>query len=352
MTAGALVVSLMVVGISYGRALAYPGAASLAVRTVDWVRDHGGAPVVDVAENWWYSYLWDTANARLAADSRGATMSVPAALRALNPHPNARDGEGVWQALPTGHDGAQVGYATFLHPDPDHPKVLAGIARFDQRLVSTQLLRGTREPILDPTPGGGQVPAAIRARLVATFNSGYKSTDSQGGFYTDHHLLGALRDGAASVVIDDAGRLTVAQWGRDAHLGPHIAAVRQNLALIVDDGHPVSGLEANRDQQWGRAGTELQYTWRSAIGTDAAEDLFYVAGNQLTLPALARALSATGAVRGMQLDIHPNMVNLYTYRHDKGTAEPIPSKLLDTMGAPPDRYLVADRRDFFAMTRR
>ena len=52
----------------------------------------------------------------------------------------------------------------------------------------------------------------------------------------------------------------------------------------------------------------------------------------------------------MELDIHPNMVHLFTYRHD--TAKPTPAKLLDTMRGPADRYLTPDRRDFFAITRR
>jgi len=46
------------------------------------------------------------------------------------------------------------------------------------------------------------------------------------------------------------------------------------------------------------------------------------------------------------------MVHLFAYRHDKGAAEPTPSKLLDTMRGPTDRYLAPDRRDFFAITRR
>lgn len=45
-------VLLGVVGLSYARALTYPGNASWEVRTVEWVRDHGGSGVVDIVENW------------------------------------------------------------------------------------------------------------------------------------------------------------------------------------------------------------------------------------------------------------------------------------------------------------
>lgn len=339
-------------GVSFGRALNYPGEASVAVRSVDWVRDHGGGPVVDAAENWWYSHHRETGTARLTPGTAATDANAPTALRPIGAHQVAGDGEGVWESLPTARAGEHAGYATFLRPDPDHPEVMTAVARFDQHLVSTQLVAGTREPALDPSPDRGQVPAVLRPRLVATFNSGYKSLDSNGGYFADERFLRPLRVGAASAVIDDNGKLTIDQWGRDAHFGPHIAAVRQNLALIVDDGHPVAGLEDNLGNRWGSAGNQHQYTWRSAIGSDVAGNLYYVAGDQLTLATLARALGATGAVRGMALDIHPNMVHLFTYRHDAVAAEPIPSKLLDTMRGPSDRYLTPDRRDFFAITER
>ncbi|HTK65826.1 MAG TPA: hypothetical protein VL595_25815 [Pseudonocardia sp.] len=344
------VVAVTVVGASYGRALTFPGRASVAVRTVDWVRDHGGGPLVDRAENWWYSHHRGTST---AAPPVGVVVTdSPAALKPLGAAKGSRDGEGVWEALPTGRGIGHPGYATYLRPDPAHPEVLAGVARFDQRLVRVELIAGTREPAPDPAPGKGQVPEAIRDRLVATFNSGYKLIDAAGGYYADKHPLRPLRDGAASAVIDDTGRLSVGEWGRDVGLGPHTVAVRQNLGLIVDGGRPVPGLEANRGNRWGSSGNQSQYTWRSGIGADAEGDLYYVAGDQLTLATLARALGATGALRAMELDIHPNMVHLFTYRHDDGAAGPIPSKLLDSMRGPADRYLVPDRRDFFAVTRR
>lgn len=350
LTGVAMVTLMAVVGTSYGRALAYPGEDPVPVRTVDWIRDHGGGSVVDTVENWWYSHHHDQATATVSAGPPATTAPPP--VRPLGVGTVADDGEGAWEALPTGRDGGQVGYATFLRPDPDHYDVKVGIAMFDQRLVRTQLVAGTREPVPDLISDRGQVPAPIRPRLVATFNSGYKSVDARGGYYADHHELRPLRTGAASAVIDDTGKVSVGQWGRDAALGPHITAVRQNLELIVDDGRPVPGLQANRLNRWGGEGSQRQFTWRSAIGTDLAGNLYYVAGDQLTLPLLARALAATGVVRGMQLDIHPNMVHLFTYRHDAAGGAPTASKLVDTMSGPADRYLVPDRRDFFAMTRK
>src|SRR5437660_9055402 len=46
---------LIPVGWSYGRALTAPGSAPLTARTVEWVSAHGGRPLVLWAERTWYS---------------------------------------------------------------------------------------------------------------------------------------------------------------------------------------------------------------------------------------------------------------------------------------------------------
>jgi hypothetical protein len=112
------------------------------------------------------------------------------------------------------------------------------------------LIAGTREPG-GPSPEGARVPPQLRPTLVAAFNSGWKMKDISGGFYADGRTAVPLQDGAASLVIDTAGRVTVGQWGRDAVMSPQVAAVRQNLSLVVDQGRPVLGLTANSSGAWG-----------------------------------------------------------------------------------------------------
>ena len=341
--------TVSIVTYSYTRALAYPGQASISVKTIDWMRDHGAGPVVDVAENWWYSQRHDAA---LPGTPTPAKLAVgpdsPAALPRLGGMIDGR--EGRWADGPAGKDGKPDLYATYLRPDPEDPEVLAAVARFDQRRVGARLIAGTREPDAQPWPEGGQVPFGLRSALVATFNSGFKVEGSRGGYYTRERLVRTLQAGAASLVIDDTGHVVIGAWGRDAHIGPHIASVRQNLSLIVDGGKPVPGLDTNTDNRWGTAKNQLQYTWRSAVGVDDAGHIFYVAGDQLNLKTLARAVAATGATRGMELDIHPQMVHLFYYRQVGGVPQPI--KLLDSMRGPADRYLLPDQRDFFAIVRR
>ena len=44
-------VVLLAPGISYAQALTYPGSATWQMRSVEWMRDHGGSPLVDRVEN-------------------------------------------------------------------------------------------------------------------------------------------------------------------------------------------------------------------------------------------------------------------------------------------------------------
>jgi hypothetical protein len=349
---GGLGLALLIAMGSYVRALVYPGQASFSVRSVEWIRDHGGSPLVDAVENWWYTR--DAPPTSAPAPHLNAPLATapgtPAPLRPLGRR--AADGEGRWVVGPMLARGVPTVFAAYLCPDPVHPRVVAAVARFDPGLVSAQLIAGTREPDGLGWPEGGQVPPNERAGLVATFNGGFKMAAANGGFYADARMVQPLRDGAASLVIDRAGRVSVDEWGRDRHLGPDVAAVRQNLALIVDHGAVVPGLDVNRDNRWGSARNQLQYTWRSALGVDNTGVLYYVAGNQLTLASLARALADTGAVRGMELDIHPAEVHLFAYQHTPGAAALAPAALLDDMRGPRDCYLRPNQRDFVAITQR
>jgi hypothetical protein len=175
--------------------------------------------------------------------------------------------------------------------------------------------------------------------------------DSRGGFYADGTTAVPLQDGAASLVVDTSGRVTIGQWGRDVAMGPQVAAVRQNLDLIIDEGRPASGLPDNADGAWGSPKNQFQYTWRSGLGTDRNGNLVYVAGDQLSLAELADAMVAAGVQRGMELDIHPKTVTFTTFAPAAGQPFGLAAtKLLPAMVQPATRYLVPDHRDFVAVT--
>ncbi|HST11895.1 MAG TPA: hypothetical protein VLL05_16075, partial [Terriglobales bacterium] len=112
-----------------------------------------------------------------------------------------------------------------------------------------------------------------------------------------------------------------------------------------------TALADNTGNRWGTSKNQKQYTWRSGLGIDAAGNLLYVGGANLNLTTLAAALVQAGAVRGMQLDIHTEMVDFYSY--PVGAARVATGmKLLPNMAGNLDRYLVPDQRDFFAATLR
>ncbi|GAB1514016.1 hypothetical protein [Actinophytocola sp. KF-1] len=340
-----LVVALIYPTVTYVRALTWPGNAGIGVRTVDWLRDDMGAgAVVNTVENWWYSRHPPSAGPP-AADTVPRHGTPPAAVRADHPAdlptPGDLPGEGVW--VPADRQGAL--YTTFFQPDLAHGSVLAGAAWFNQDLVRGRLIAGTKEPARDPN-APGEVPPSLLPRLTAVFNAGFKMVDAHGGAFLDQHQIVPLRDGAASAVVHRDGRITVDQWGRDARLSADVVSVQQSLDLIVDHGQAVPGLDVNRDARWGSARSQFQYTWRSGLGTDAAGHLIYVAGNDLTLATLASAMAQVGIDRGMQLDIHPNMVSCNIF--DGQT----PHRLLPAMPSPANRYLSTDLRAFFAITLR
>ena len=345
---------------SIGRALAAPGQATVPVRLVEWLRDHGGGPVVDVVEYWVYAHNRPGG----AAPDPTAIPAVPRAeagtISGMHPAPlpigsgSPLPGDGTWVPSAQRVGGDPALYTAYFRPDPAAPSVIAGVAWMNQSLLRTRLVAGTADPV---PPGGGepadgdgaQVPASLRPALVATFNSGFKLKDAHGGYYAGGREVAPLRDGAASLVVDTSGRVTIGRWGRDVRVGPDTASVRQSLDLIVDGGAPVAGLDANSGGAWGTARNQLQYTWRSALGLDPGGNLIYVAADQVSLADLAHTLAAAGAVRGMQLDIHPATVGFLSYRPGQALRGR-GNRLLPAMHTSTDRHLRPDQRDFLAVT--
>ena len=361
MLAVTLLVAAVPVGASIRQALVAPGQASTSVRLIEWVRDHGGSGVVNLAENLWYAHNEPAAGApdptAIPKPSAPAPPPAPAVFGppALPmPQHSELPSEARWEPSVQRIGGRAPVETAFFRPLPAS-SVVVGIAWMDQSLVRTRLVAGTQ----DPAPSrhqtsvdglDAQVPPADRATLLATFNAGFKLHDARGGYETGGREIVPLRPGAASLVIDASGRVDVGAWGRDIGPAPNVAAVRQNLDLIVDRSAPVPGLTTNSGGEWG--GDQSQYTWRSGLGIDAHGNLIYLAADKITLADLASSLSAAGAVRGMQLDIHPAMVTYMTYGPGQARTSGTGTRLLPAMQPPTDRYLVPSQRDFLAVTTR
>jgi hypothetical protein len=245
--------------------------------------------------------------------------------------------------------GQPVVQTALLRPDPKHTSYLAGVA-----WMSGDRLRFVQHPgSTDPGPVAhwaqpATVPAAARKGLVATFNSGFKISDSQGAFYQDGRTVGTFRTGAASLVIDDQGKATIGAWGRDVGMSPHVTSVRQNLSLLVDGGQLSSAIDGDSTAGWGVTVGSATYVWRSGIGVTATGDLVFAAGNALSARSLAVLLQRAGAVRAMELDINQSWVSYMWYSSAASGSSPQPHKLVD-FTRPADRYYSVNNRDFFAV---
>ncbi|MGB3829905.1 MAG: hypothetical protein WA962_14150 [Ornithinimicrobium sp.] len=347
---------MVVPGVSYAQALTYPGNASWQERSVEWVRDHGGAGVVNAVENWYYTRnkpptvgpdptTLPPQNMKTGDTVTATTPTAIPALAGATPLP----GEGTWSVKRTSSDGSPVLYSTILRPDPNYAGVVAAAAHIPAGTTTAHLVAGTRQPGGTGWGGNAAIPVDDQSSIVATFNSGWKYKDFDGGFYANKHANPPLKDGMASAVIDTSGQISVGQWGKDVTMTPDVVAVRQNLHMVIENGTPVPGLDSNAAGRWGSARNQLQYTWRSGLGTDKAGDLIYVAGDNLTLKSLATAMDEAGIQQGMELDIHPKMVNFATWS-PSSSGQLSPTNLLPGMSASAHRYVAADQRDFFYLT--
>ena len=119
---------------------------------------------------------------------------------------------------------------------------------------------------------------------------------------------------------------------------------RQNLPLLVSDGHVAPGV--NVSFAWGDTLGGVPAVWRSAIGVDRNGNLLYVAAPGQTAPSLARVLVHAGAVRAMELDINPAWPILATFgRPDAGA----PSLFVPNPNQIATRFLTPNIKDFFAV---
>jgi hypothetical protein len=357
----ALLASLMaLVGplVSYAGVLTQTSDSSLGIRTVEWMRDHGARGLVNEIENLYYTLNAPatggpalhalprqpgTGSAGPASRSHAAVAYRPAPIPPVI-HP-ALPSEGVWRSSFSGHARRPPVLITSFRPDPNYPQLVAGVAWIDTRLTTTWLYPGRLEPAVSlPSRGPMQVPARLRSRLVATFNSGFKLSDSGGGVVTGGHTYAPLKNGLATIVRYRDGRIDITSWSAGPHAPPNVIYARQNLPLIID--HRRLNPNLSDGPQWGATLGNAVRVWRSGLGIDRRGNLIYAAANDQTVGSLAEILRRAGALRAMELDINTYWTSFISYRHPGGSAA---ANLLAGMDRSPLRYLTPDDRDFFAV---
>lgn len=348
----AALLALVPVAFSYVGALRQQSNAPFGIRTVEWLRDNGAAGIVAKVESVYYS---------LTAPSKGGPTlrslphvgvggTVAAAAGEYQPgrihamlHP-ALAGEGVWHATRSSLAADPPILETTIRDQPEYPRVLAGVVWIDTHRTTLTLNPGRLEPSVELPRGATEVPPSRRAGLLATFNSGFKLSDSHGGFAVGGHTYAPMRDGMGTIVGYRNGSVDVVDWSAGATAPANVLFARQNLPLIVDGGSPTAN--TSNDFEWGATVGNAVLVWRSAIGIDRHGDLIYVAGEDQSVRSLANTLVRAGAVRGMELDINSFWVSMITYG---APGAGLPRNLLPGMERPPTRYLEPDDRDFFAV---
>ena len=257
-------------------------------------------------------------------------LPAPARLTPFTSPPPA--GEGVWTAAGRQVSGTPAVYETALVP-PGGTQA-AGIAWMDTRLLSAKLYSGSKSPGGGPYQFTAPVQPAQGATLVAAFNGGFLMNAAQGGYYTEGRSVVPLVAGAASLVIDANGSVTVGAWGSDVAMTSDVVAVRQNLVPLVAGGQPTTQATSPDWQVWGATcGASscsssvpgLEDQWRSGAGVTADGALVYTAGPDLTPLQLAQLLVQAGAIRGMELDINPNWPVFATYDPSTPSGQAAPS---------------------------
>ena len=344
-----LVFLLGYVSIVFVSAMSAPSNVPFGLRAIEWMRDNGAAWLVSDIERYYYS--WNAPSTGGAALKRLPKVGVTGAGVAAAYHPPAipavispaLPGEGQWHGTGPLVGGAPPVLVSTFRPDPNYPQMVAGVAWIDSTRAWLQLYPGRYEP---PNSGNAlaEVPAQLRAGLLATFNSGFKLEDDGGGFVAFGHVYAPLRDGQATLIRYRNGTADVTSWTGGPDPGPNVEFARQNLPLILDGGRLNPNLQDG--PEWGATLGNAVRVWRSGVGIDARGDILYAAADNQTAQSLAEILQRAGAVRAMELDINSEWVTFNYYAAWNAGA---PQKLLPDMTRDPTRYLTPDDRDFVAV---
>jgi hypothetical protein len=330
----------------------------ISIASVEWLRSHGGNPIVTQIENWYYTLnepekggptLTSLPQVGVgAAAGEGSSEASKAAYTPpdVNPliHPVLK-GEGVWEKAGAGVGSQPPALLTTFRSDPEYPQFVAGVAWLDSSRTELAYVPGTVEP---PEPlearGSGEVPANLRHRLVATFNGGFPLETSNAGLIYRGKVKETMVNGIATIVRYRDGRVDIVKWNHGSGAPANVWFAKQNLPPIIYGGKLAANL--GDGPEWGETVNNAVRVWRSGLGVDAHGNLMYAAANYQTVESLAKVLQRAGAVRAIELDINEDWTSFISYRHP-GALDP--SNLLPEMYRSPERYLVPDERDFFAI---
>jgi hypothetical protein len=355
----AALVALIPAIFSYVGAINAPSNSSVGIRTVEWLRDHGAAGLVAQVESIYYSLTAPSKGgptlhalpkvgygAAGSSATAGGQQGVPAEYRPPNVAAVMQPslpGEGVWRATRPALESAPPVLVSTYRDQPEYPRVVAGLAWINTKRTTVTLNPGRLEPSVTLPRGSMDVPQGSRGKLIATFNSGFKLSDSRGGFVVGGHTYATMQDGQGTLVGYSDGHVDVMNWNYGSTAPANVSFARQNLPLIVNEGKPSPNLA---NGEWGATVGNAVLVWRSGIGVDSHGNLIYASGEEQSAESLAKALVHAGAVRALELDINSYWVSFITYAAPGAEGA---KNLLPSMDRTAQRYLEPDDRDFFAI---
>jgi hypothetical protein len=357
-----IVVVLVFFGISYANYMLKPTSENFSERSAEWVRDDVpfGNWMIDTAER-----LTATAPRKggpglkrlphvgLSAVTRAKRAGQLGKLVSYIPSPikpvfaNPLPGEGVWHRTGPSVDGGPPVLVTTYRPSTEYPTIVAYVLWIDHTRTDLAYYPGRYEPPSAVDRGPMMVPVDQRYRLLAAFNGGFTHVDTDNGSAVNGYTNEPLIDGNATLVGYRNGRVNIVKWAGGPNAPANVAWARQSLTPIVWGGklNPELNIDPN-SIQWGFSLGGSIFTPRTAVGIDAHGNVMFIVASEATVVSLAQILQHIGAVRGMEFDINPAWHTLITYSHKNGLdptmVEPQPDKS-------PDRYLIPDDRDFFAV---
>ncbi len=282
-----------------------------------------------------------------------APKAPPEALRALWPPPPLlprltppMDGEGQWREVAPGCWEQRLAHLrgaalhTRLRADPARPDVVTELLALDLRRLRVHVIPGS-----DDDGGGGLWPEAWRGEVVAAFNGGFQPGHGAFGLVTPAHVVRAPLDGAATLALDEQGRAWMGAW--TPRQAPRAVELRQNLQLLLDDGHvePQLWLLADgRREVIGHSATR-----RSGLCLTPGGALLYLWTPRGRAQELGEAMLAAGCERGMHLDLNAFQTGFEWLDAEAGCAQRAAPAMTDHREG---RWLEAQRRDFFVVTAR
>jgi hypothetical protein len=348
---------LIAAAFSYLPAMGGKHNVGIGVSSAEWMRANGGNAIVSEIENWYYSLtapekggpgLSSLPQVGVGAAEGGEEAEAKRVYRPARVKPiihPALPGEGVWKPA-AAHAGRRPPVLlTTFRSDPEYPQFVAGVAWINANRTHLEYVPGLAEP---PEPlehrGSGEVPPELRKGLVATFNGGFPLETSNAGLIYRGKVIETMVNGVATIVEYRGGRINIVRWHQGETAPKNIWFAKQNLPPIIYEGKLNPNLSDG--PEWGETVNNATRVWRSGLGIDARGNLLYAAANYQTVESLALILKRAGAVRALELDINEDWTSFIGYRHP-GAGEP--SNLLPEMFRSPERYLVPDERDFFAL---